>query len=106
METAALHRAGCRMILCQERFVCRLDPLQVKQVRSLTNGAVLDHHEDTSGERTALLPRLGAFEMVLIEDGKTDGGGGRSRPSRQLRAGGKHGTLVVVMSVSRGEIRV
>lgn len=40
---------------------------RVKQIRSLTNGSALDHHQGPPGQETIKLPRLGAFEIVLVE---------------------------------------
>lgn len=40
---------------------------RVKQVRSLTDGSLLEHLESHSGQETIKLPRLGAFEIVLVE---------------------------------------
>jgi len=39
----------------------------VAQIRSLTDGAALDHRHSDAGWETITLPRLGAFEIVLVE---------------------------------------
>ena len=40
---------------------------RIRQVRSLTDGAALEHYRSASGHETITLPRLGAFEIVLVE---------------------------------------
>ena len=40
---------------------------RVKQIRSLTDGSPLQHHRTAAGQETIKLPRLGAFEIVLVE---------------------------------------
>ena len=43
---------------------------RVKQVRSLTDGALLDFQPGTPDQAKITLPRLGAFEIVLVKYGK------------------------------------
>ncbi|TWU32472.1 alpha-amylase family protein [Novipirellula artificiosorum] len=40
---------------------------RVKQIRGLTDGSALQHHQEPNGQETITLPQLNEFEIVLVE---------------------------------------